>query len=145
MPFQSLFRIISLAVVASFCADLAAQLSPRDTLRAHVLSDRIGALGPRVRPDEARRVAECAYSTAQRLRRKYGTVWGPPSLNNVLVNTGLRKRGLCFQWAEDLLEQLDTLKLATLDLHWAEAYAGTWREHNVVVVTAKNRPMHDGI
>jgi hypothetical protein len=145
MPLGSLFLIISLTVVATFCAEVSAQLPPRDILRAHVLGDRIAALGPKVRRDEAGRVAECAYATAQRLRRNYGTVWGPPSLNNILVNTGIRKRGLCFQWAEDLLAQLDALKVTTLDLHWAEAYAGTWREHNVVVVTAKDRPMHDGI
>jgi hypothetical protein len=145
MPLRSLLLIVSLTVVASFCGKLPAQLPPRDTVRAHVLGDRIAALGPKVRPDEAGRVAECAYAAAQRLRRNYGTVWGPPSLNNILVNTGIRKRGLCFQWAEDLLAQLDALKLTTLDLHWAEAYAGTWREHNVVVVTAKNRPIHDGI
>lgn len=144
MPLRSLFLIVSLTVVASFCGELPAQLPPRDTIRAHVLGDRIAALGPKVRPDEAQWVAECAYATAQRLRRKNGTVW-PPSLNNILVNTGIRKRGLCFQWAEDLLAQLDALKVTTLDLHWAEAYAGTWREHNVVVVTAKGQPYRDGI
>jgi len=144
MPFRPLFAIVSLAIVASFCGELPAQLPTRDTARAHFLGDRIAALGARVRPDEAQRVAECAYTTAQRLRRNYGTVW-PPSLNNILVNTGIRKRGLCFQWAEDLLEQLDALRVTTLDLHWAEAYAGNWREHNVVVVTAKDRPIRDGI
>ena len=145
MPLRSLFSIVILTVVTSFCGEVPAQLPPQDMVRAHVLGDRIAALGPKVRPDEAGRVAECAYATAQRLRRNYGTVWGPPSLNNILVNTGIRQRGLCFQWAEDLLAQLDALKATTLDLHWAEAYAGTWREHNVVVVTAKNRPMQDGI
>src|SRR5438477_1187963 len=145
MPLRSLFSIVSLTVVTSFCGEVPAQLPTRDITRAHVLGDRIAALGPKVRPVEAQRVAECAYATAQGLRRKYGTVWGPPSLNNVLVNTGLRKRGLCFQWAEDLLARLDALEITTLELHWAEAYAGTWREHNVVVVTAKDRLMHDGI
>ena len=144
MPFRPLFSIVSLAIVASFCGELPAQLPPRDTLRAHVLRDRIAALGPKVRPDEAQRVAECAYATAQRLRRNYGAVW-PPSFHNLLVNTGIRKRGLCFQWAEDLLEQLDALKVTTLELHWAESYAGSWREHNCVVVTAKGQPFRDGI
>jgi hypothetical protein len=144
MPFRPLFSIVSLAIVASFCGELPAQLPPRDTLRAHVLRDRIAALGPKVRPDEAQRVAECAYATAQRLRRNYGAVW-PPSFHNLLVNTGIRKRGLCFQWAEDLLEQLDALKVTTLELHWAEAYAGTRQEHNCVVATAKGQPFRDGI
>lgn len=140
----SLFIAASLILGASFCGELPAQLPPRDTLRAHVLGDRIAALGPKVRSDEAQRVAKCAYATAQRLRCNYGAVW-PPSFHNFLVNTGLRKRGLCFQWAEDLLAQLDELRVTTLELHWAEAYVGSWKEHNCVVVTAKDQPFRDGI
>ena len=86
-----------------------------------------------------------AYATAEHFRHDYGVIGGPPSLQNVLVNLGMRKRGLCFQWAEDLLVRLDALKLTTLELHWAEAYAGTWRERNCVVVTAKDQPFQQGI
>jgi hypothetical protein len=145
VPLRPLFAIVGLTGVASFCGELPAQLPPHDTLRAHVLGDRIAALGPKVRPDEAQRVAECAYATAAKLRHDYGVIGGPPSLQNVLVNLGVRKRGLCFQWAEDLLAHLDALQLSTLELHWAEAYAGSWREHNCVVVTAKGQPFRDGI
>lgn len=108
------------------------------------LLHQIAALGRDVGPEEARRVAECAYATASDLRENYGVV-GPPLFHNFLVNTGIRKRGLCFQWAEDLLARLDTLKLTTLELHWGEARARTWREHNCVVVTARGRPFKSGI
>jgi len=89
------------------------------------------------------------YSTASRLRQEYGVV-GPPSFvnslfNNFLVNSGIRKRGLCFQWAEDMLAALDALKLASLELHWGEARAGTMRENNAIVVTAKGKPFQSGI
>jgi hypothetical protein len=90
-------------------------------------------------------VAESAYATAAQLRRDYGVIGGPPSFHNFLVNLGIRKRGLCFQWAEDLLVQLDALKLRTLELHWAEARAGSWQEHNCVVVTAKGQRFREGI
>jgi hypothetical protein len=90
------------------------------------------------------RVAECAYAAAAQLRHDYGVI-GPPLFNNFLVNLGIRKRGLCFQWAEDLLVQLDALKLRTLQVHWAEARAGSLREHNGVVVTAKGQPFREGI
>ena len=145
MPLRSLFLLVSLTFVASFCGELPAQLSPHDALRAHLLGDRIAALSPSVRRDEALRIAECAYATSKQLRHDYGVIGGPPSLQNFLVNLGIRKRGLCFQWAEDLLQQLDALKVTTLELHWAEAYAGSWREHNCVVVTAKGQPFRDGI
>ena len=44
-----------------------------------------------------------------------------------------------------LLAQLDELRVTTLELHWAEAYVGSWKEHNCVVVTAKGQPFRDGI
>jgi hypothetical protein len=111
---------------------------------AQDLMNRIAALSPRVRADEAARMTECVYNAASQLRRDYGVIW-PPLFNNFLINSGLRKRGLCFQWAEDLLVRLDALKLSTLELHWGEANAGTWQESNCVVVTAKGQPFNTGI
>ena len=145
MQFRRLWAGVSLIVLANFCGELQAQIAPPDFPAEQVLRDRIAALSPSVRADEAQRVAECAYATAAQLRRDYGVIGGPPSFQNVLVNLGIRKRGLCFQWAEDLLVQLDALKLGTLELHWAEAWAGSWREHNCVVVTAKGQPFRQGI
>jgi hypothetical protein len=136
---------VSLIILTSFCGELGAQIARNDLPAAQALRDRIAALSPSVRADEARCMAECAYATAAQLRRDYGVIGGPPSFQNFLVNLGIRKRGLCFQWAEDLLVQLDALKLRTLELHWAEACAGSWREHNCVVVTAKGQPFRQGI
>ena len=144
MPLRSLFLIVRLAIVASFCGELPAQLPPGETLRAHVLGERIAALGPKVRRDEAHRLAERAYATGAKLRYDYG-VFAPALFHNFLVHVGIRKRGLCFQWAEDLLAQLDALKATTLELHWAEARARRLRENNCIVVTAKSQPFRGGI
>ena len=72
-------------------------------------------------------------------------MFGTPIFNNFLVYHGLRKRGYCYQWTEDLLLALDTLKLRTLELHWADAYRDTWRENNCLVVTAKGQPFERGM
>jgi len=58
-------------------------------------------------------------------------MFGTPIFNNFLVYHGFRKRGYCYQWTADLLVTLDALTLKTLELHWGEAYAGTWRETTV--------------
>ena len=108
------------------------------------LRSRLAALSPDVRPEEAQRVARCAYTTGRELAREWRVVW-PPGLQNFLVNTGRRKGGLCFQWAEELLLRLDALKLETLELHWAESFERTASEHNVVVVTARGQPFAQGI
>jgi len=108
------------------------------------LRTRIAALSPTVSPDDARRVAYAAYMTGVELRREWRVVW-LPGLQNLLVNMGARKGGLCFQWAAELLARLDALKLKTLEIHWAESFANTSGEHNVIVVTARGQAFEHGI
>jgi hypothetical protein len=108
------------------------------------LRKRIAALSPTVSPDDARRVAYVAYMTGVELRREWRVVW-LPGVQNLLVNMGARKGGLCFQWATELLVRLDALKLQTLELHWAESFANTSGEHNVIVVTARGQAFEEGI
>lgn len=108
------------------------------------LRRRLLALSPAVRPDEAERVARCAYTTGRELAREWRVV-SVPGVQNFLVNIGARKGGLCFQWASELLIRLNALRLETLDLHWAESYAETVSEHNVIVVTAKDQAFEKGI
>jgi hypothetical protein len=109
-----------------------------------VLRNRIAALSSSVRPEEAQRVAQCAYTTGRELKREWRVVW-PPGVQNFLVNIGARKGGLCFQWATELLLRLDALKLETLEFHWAESFERTASEHNVIVVTARGQPFQQGI
>ena len=108
------------------------------------LRTRIAALSPTVSPDEARRVAYAAYMTGRELHREWRVAW-LPGIQNLLVNMGKRKGGLCFQWATELLVRLDALKLQTLELHWAESGANTGAEHNVIVVTARGQAFGEGI
>jgi hypothetical protein len=115
-----------------------------DVIAEAQLRTKLAMLSPTVRVDEAERLAQCAYVTSRQLAREYRVVF-PPALNNILINTGGRKRGLCYQWTEDLLHQLDALKLETLELHWGEAFARTFSENNGVVVTAKRQLFGQGI
>jgi hypothetical protein len=139
------------AVLASFyCAPSTTARLREDPVMATSADDvkfrnRIVALSPTsIRLDEAQRVAACAYTTGRELQREWRVVW-PAGVQNFLVNTGRRKGGLCFQWATELLIRLDAMKLQTLELHWAESYAGAPSEHNVIVVTAKGQPFEQGI
>ena len=108
------------------------------------LRKRIAALSPTIRADEAQRIARCAYNTGRELKREWRVAW-PPGFHNFLVNTGARKAGLCYQFANELLLRLDGLKLQTVELHWAESFVGTMSEHNVIVVTARGQPFAQGI
>ena len=120
------------------------EVPAKDVAKAEELADQLASLSRRVDPNEATLVAQCAFSTVAQLRQEY-RMFGTPIFNNFLVYHGWRKRGYCYQWSEDLLLALDTLKLKTLELHWGEAYAGTYRENNCVVVTAKGQPFDRGM
>jgi hypothetical protein len=109
-----------------------------------VLRGRIAALAPGIDPQEARRVAEIAYTTGRDLKKEWKVVW-PPGLQNFYVNTGQRKGGLCFQFAERLLWRLAAQKWETVEFHWAESFERTASEHNVIVVTAKGQDFYQGI
>jgi hypothetical protein len=120
------------------------EVSPKDSAKAEELANQLAALSGRVDPTEATLVAQCAFSTVARLRHEY-RMFGTPIFNNFLVYHGWRKRGYCYQWTEDMLLALDTLKLKTLELHWGDAYRDTWRENNCVVVTAKGQAFDRGM
>jgi hypothetical protein len=122
---------------------LSFQVQKSDLAKAEKLTDELTALSPRVNREEAKLLADCAFATVTKLRREY-RMFGTPIFNNFLIYHGLRKRGYCYQWSEDLLIALDALRLKSLELHWGEHDPGTWRENNCIVVTAKGQPFKRG-
>ena len=114
--------------------------------RVRELGDLIAELGPDVDPTEARRVAEAATMLPLELATDY-RLTSPPITHNMLVNMGMRPRGLCTHFAEDMLRRLDAMQLDTLDLYWAVAYPRRrFRlEHSSAVVTARGEPFESGV
>jgi hypothetical protein len=135
---------ISATVVAAEQQPAQFDVPAKDSAKAQELAKQLAALSPRVDPSEAKLSADYAYATVARLRQEY-QMFATPIFNNFLVYHGLKKRGYCYQWTEDLLLALDTLRLKTLELHWGEAHAGTWMENNCLVVTAKGQPFNRGM
>lgn len=95
--------------------------------------------------EAARAVARRAVSYSLQLAEKYELL-GPPRLHNLLVNIGVRERGLCYQWADDLLAELLRLHSERFDFYAAVANRGSnLREHNSVVVTVRGGAFASGI
>ena len=117
---------------------------PGDAAGIQLLGEELAALDPSVSAPEARRVASGAHEEARQLARDY-RVARPALFHNFLVNTGLKQRGLCYHWAEDLLARLQAMNLVSLEVRWAIARAGTAREHNALVVTARAQPFERGV
>jgi hypothetical protein len=120
------------------------QVQKSDVAKAEKLAGELASLSPRVNRDEAKLLADCAFATVTKLRRKY-RMFGTPIFNNFLIYHGLRKRGYCYQWSEDLLVAFDKLNLKSLEVRWGEHDPNTWRENNCIVVTAKGQPFERGI
>ena len=116
----------------------------RDERSIKDLSKALAALAPDVDPAEAEQLSVTAHTTARRLAREYRVVLNP-EFTVFLVNMGMRKRGWCGHWAQDIGARLKELKLKTLVLQWGVAYDKTSSENNCIVVTARNQPFQDGI
>ncbi len=138
-------RAVVAALLLAGCA--SAPPPPQETssdAKVAALTRDLAALAPGAET-EARLVAEEAVSVTAR-RAEEWRVAGPPLLHNTLVNLGLRDRGLCCDWARDLLDALESLPLERLDVQWGVAHHGSRiREHSSVVVTAAGAPFTTGI
>jgi hypothetical protein len=108
------------------------------------LAARLRGLSPSVDSREAALTAETACAYSLELAREYRVV-RPAIWHNVLVNWGVRKRGLCFQWADDLSAKLESLCLRTLKVRRGVARLETRREHSSVVLTAPGQAFDRGI
>ncbi len=125
-------------------ASLPGPTPPRVEQAIAALTRDLLALGPGVTEEEAGRFARTAILSARRLATEYRAV-RPAWAQNVLVNWGLKPRGLCYQWAEDLHRSLAPLPHRQLALRPVVARRGTSREHNALVVFLVHRPPESGL
>ena len=93
----------------------------------------------------ADRLSKDLFLQTAELTREF-ELTSPPWLHNTLVNTGLRKKGLCYDWSDALYVQLSQQAYPGFDFHLGGANIGRyWSEHNVLVITAKGKPFDSGI
>jgi len=108
------------------------------------LTEAIINLGPNIDPNEAAWVAREAVLYPKYLANQYRLMW-PPNYQNVLVNTGKRKNGLCYQWARDMTAHIGKRQYKTLTMQRAVANQGGMYEHNVLTVAALGKGVEDAI
>src|SRR6478735_7662356 len=81
------------------------------------LKTALVGLNSRVSEQDAAIVAALAYDYPRELAQQYRLV-RPPLWHNLLINLHLKKRGLCYHWAEDLTAKLQSTGTGSLELHW---------------------------
>ena len=110
----------------------------------HRLSIMLQDLNTTIEQKEARDLAQKVVLYSMKLSKKYELV-SPPLWHNTLINIGIKKRGLCYEWAEDLLAYLHTKKYKSLELHYVGADIGNYFEHNALAVSARGRGFENGL
>jgi hypothetical protein len=138
--------LLAAALISGCAGNRAASRSPeRMSANVNALRRALDALGPGTDKAEAGILAETAVTYSSRLAEEYRVV-PPARLHNLLIQVGIRDRGLCYHWTEDLMKRLQALGLKTYQLHWGVAHKGSeLQEHNSVVVTANGQPFEAGL
>ena len=110
------------------------------------LTRAIETLGPGVDPAEAASAAEVSYRHTHALALQY-QITDPPLIHNTKVNMGLKPRGLCWHWAEDMQNRLLAERYQTLALHRAIANEDNpFRiAHSTAIVSRAGDGMYDGL
>lgn len=110
------------------------------------LAAGLRALGPKVDPEEAERAARIAFQHTRELALAY-EITDPPLIHNTKVNLGLRPRGLCWHWAQDMAARLRQEGFQTLELHQAVANADNpFRlEHSTMILGARGDSLYEGM
>ena len=144
-------RMILLAacLVIQACASNPASFDVPPEVQARRIGDlqtAIFALGADVDRDEAQRAAQIAIEYPRQLAGEY-EVSGSALYHNLMINLGIKSRGLCVDWTSDLLARLQQERFRSLDLHWAIAnYTSLYRlEHSTVIISAAGDPLQRGI
>jgi hypothetical protein len=112
--------------------------------RVRALTRDLLALGRGVDGREARDAAQLSLAYSLYLADAYRTM-RPAVLHNVLVNSGLRGRGLCYHYADDLAFRLERVSWRSFTVQRAVANAGQRHEHNVVVLVPTGHPLESGL
>ena len=140
---------IMLLLGLSSCASITASLElPTDiqSRRLHQLDQSIQALGTDINPAESKRAANIAIEYSKTLAQEYDLA-GSPLFHNLMVQIGVRDRGLCIHWTTDLMARLQQEKFSSLHFHRAIAnYETMFRfEHSSVIVSARGSSIEQGL
>ena len=140
------FLLIAASLAVAACTPAPRALPIAKAQEVSALAESIRSLGPEVARTDAERVAQIAFAYSRQLAFDY-QVTDPPLVHNAKVNMGLRPRGLCYHWADDLEARLRQEDLGSLTLHRAIANADKrFRiEHSTVIVSRKGDAMIEGI
>ncbi len=125
------------AVPLAACASAPEKRALATSGEIERLEGMILAMRADVDPGEAARATEIAFAHTRTLTIQY-QITDPPLIHNTKVNMGLKPRGLCWHWAEDMETRLDAERFETLEMNRAIAEGrGVRIDHSTAIISAK--------
>jgi len=110
-----------------------------------VLAGELRSLHEGIPVEEAERLSREIFLESAKLRKKFKPV-SEPHFNNFLINIGMKKEGLCYQWSDALYIHFIHTHYPHFEFHLLVSDQGRYfSEHNVLVVVAKGENVLDGM
>ena len=114
------------------------------TAKMQKLSILIQSLSKEIKKEEANSIAYESISYSKKLANDYNII--PPALfHNSLINMGLKEKGYCYHYANDLLKYLKTKKYKSFYLTKVVSQRGQYFEHTSIIITRDNIKFEDSI
>ena len=111
---------------------------------ASKLASLHGSSAPAGAAAEADAIAKTVVETIYALSQKY-KVTGSALINNFLINRGVKSEGFCYHYVDAIRKALSARAWGFYEARWGEAWAGTFRENNALVITARGAPFESGL
>ena len=133
------------ALPLAACGTAPEKLATASLADVASLSQTLMAMGADVDPEEASRAAQIAFDYTRQLAIQY-QITDPPLIHNTKVNMGLKPRGLCWHWAEDMQNRLNAENFETLEMHRAIAEGtGVRIDHSTAIISQKGDAHAQGV
>jgi len=134
------FYIIFISLILVGCTN-----QPSKPLHVKNLEQTILNIDSSINLSEAKILSKSMILFSSQLKKEYELVT-PPLYHNFLVNIGVKKRGLCWHFAYDMLAHAKSLKLKSFDYYIGGANINDyWEEHNSLLVTCKGCKFSKGV
>jgi len=129
------YILITIILLLSGCSIKYKNIStPSDNKKVLKLTKELTSLDNSIDPYEAKDLARFSISYTKKLANSYGLVLSP-NFQNFLINIGLKKKGYCYNYADDLGYALVQRGYNSFDIYRIIHKKGTMFEHNAIMIT----------
>ena len=129
------YILITIILLLSGCSIKYKNIStPSDNPKVIKLTNELVSLDSSIDANEAKDLARFSISYTKKLANSYGLVLSP-NFQNFLINIGIKKKGYCYNYADDLGYALIKRGYKSFDIYRIIHKKGSIFEHNAIMIT----------